>query len=275
MELYKIDFENGKSYIGITSKTTKHRIKQHLKDARSGKKQIINNALRKFNDFKVTTLVIANNWEWLCNLEKLAISAFNTLRPNGYNVSIGGDQPALGYKFSEEAKKKMSDQRKGKKIHNDDSKRRISESAKGNKRGLGRKKSEEEINQMRQRMKGNTFSLGLKRSDKTKLNMSLAAKNRSEENKKIISDTIIRTHLGAVRSNETKRKLSEFAKNRNDGHLERIIKLSAEANKGKKRSSISKARASVSMATICATKANRDFSFVNFNLLKESKCSKL
>lgn len=91
--LYQIDFPSGKKYIGISKHSADRRAKAHFDGARLGKKTIICNAIRKYGkeNCKVVTLVVANDIEYLKDLEVKAIAAFNTKYPNGYNCTKGGD----------------------------------------------------------------------------------------------------------------------------------------------------------------------------------------
>jgi hypothetical protein len=91
--LYSLTFPNGKQYIGITSKTAVVRFAGH-KDGAAGKRNsVIYSALRKYKpeNVDVKTLVIANDWKYLCELEKKTIVAFGTKYPQGYNMTDGGD----------------------------------------------------------------------------------------------------------------------------------------------------------------------------------------
>jgi hypothetical protein len=92
--LYQLTSPSGKSYIGISSKTAAIRFLKHTEHA-LGKRQngVLYSALRKYdpNSFKVETLVIANDWKYLCDLEIKVIAAFGTKYPNGYNMTDGGE----------------------------------------------------------------------------------------------------------------------------------------------------------------------------------------
>jgi group I intron endonuclease len=91
--LYKLTSPSGKSYIGISSKSTEARWAKHIEHA-LGKREngALYNALRKYgpHSFKVQTLAIAK-FDYLRELEKRAIRSFGTLYPNGYNVALGGE----------------------------------------------------------------------------------------------------------------------------------------------------------------------------------------
>ncbi len=90
--LYRLDFPNGKSYVGITSKTAEWRWKTHVQEAKQGK-YLINLAIRKHGpeSVKLTTLAQADDWAELCALERAAIIQHGTRSPHGYNVTDGGE----------------------------------------------------------------------------------------------------------------------------------------------------------------------------------------
>lgn len=92
--LYMLTSPAGKSYIGISSKTTEDRWAKHVEHA-LGKREsgALYAALRKYGheNFKLVTLVIADDWDYLCELERRAIAAFGTLAPAGYNMTLGGE----------------------------------------------------------------------------------------------------------------------------------------------------------------------------------------
>jgi hypothetical protein len=92
--LYQLTSPSGKSYIGISSKTAADRFAKHVEHA-LGKRQngVIYSALRKYGPaaFDVKTLVIANDFQYLCDLEVKAIAAFGTRYPSGYNMTDGGE----------------------------------------------------------------------------------------------------------------------------------------------------------------------------------------
>jgi hypothetical protein len=92
--LYQLISPSGKSYIGISSKTAADRFAKHTEHA-LGKRQngVLYSALRKYKpeNFQVKTLVIANDWDYLCDLEMKVIRAFGTRHPFGYNMTDGGE----------------------------------------------------------------------------------------------------------------------------------------------------------------------------------------
>ena len=108
MQLYKLDFPNGKSYIGITSKTAQERFIGHCNPAQ--KQNLCQKAIHKYGKENVIINVLAecDNWELLCIAEQEAIEKFNTITPNGYNLTLGGEG-TYGLKWSEESKSKLSE----------------------------------------------------------------------------------------------------------------------------------------------------------------------
>jgi hypothetical protein len=103
--LYILEFPNGKRYVGITKHTAEHRfIKGHLYS-----RHLVGKALMKYGKESVviTTLFESDDWDELCALEVETIKCFNTLRPNGYNLTVGGDGVA-GYTPTEAHREKVS-----------------------------------------------------------------------------------------------------------------------------------------------------------------------
>lgn len=85
---------SGKSYIGISSKSISDRWAKHVEHAKGTREAgALYHAMRKYGHaaFDIRLLVVANNWEYLCDLEKAAILVFNTKSPHGYNISAGGE----------------------------------------------------------------------------------------------------------------------------------------------------------------------------------------
>jgi hypothetical protein len=126
-ELYRLDFPNGKSYIGITNETAALRFARHVKKANAGQKQAVLNAIRKYSPgrVKVSTLVIANDWGYLLDLERRAIQAFGTKAPSGYNLTDGGEG-VLGLECRPETRAKISAANLGRKM-TDEQRAKVSE----------------------------------------------------------------------------------------------------------------------------------------------------
>jgi hypothetical protein len=108
-QLYKIEFKNGKSYVGISSISAEHRFKLHSTQPR----YLIGNAFKKYgaNDTQLTVLAEHDDWDTLCQMEASAIIEHNTKAPNGYNITSGGEG-VLGFKPTEEQNKARSEARK-------------------------------------------------------------------------------------------------------------------------------------------------------------------
>lgn len=101
--IYKIDFPNGKSYIGQSSN-----LKRRINDYKNWEKKCFNqtalyNAFKKFGGFAATTLTILYksggtlDKQKLNDLEINYIKNNNTMVPNGYNIQPGGNANS-GYK---------------------------------------------------------------------------------------------------------------------------------------------------------------------------------
>ncbi len=74
----------------------------------------ISRAINKYGKdaFFIEEIDRADSWEELMDLEKFYIKHFNTIAPNGYNLSFGGKG---GSGFTEETRKKLSIAATGKK----------------------------------------------------------------------------------------------------------------------------------------------------------------
>jgi hypothetical protein len=90
--LYMLTFPNDKKYVGITTRDIEWRFKQHV-SASVRNKTYLAKAIKKYgaDTIKKRVLVIANDADYLKDLEIKAIVAFNSKWPNGYNNTIGGD----------------------------------------------------------------------------------------------------------------------------------------------------------------------------------------
>lgn len=189
-ELYKLDFANGKSYIGISVKSAKARFDNHKRCAKTGKSAAIYNAWRKHGEPNLTVLAILEDRE-LASTERRAIAVYGTLVPGGYNMTPGGEispmlfpeiaakvsASMLGKVWSEERKVLRSKMMIGNKnllghSHSEESRAKMSESRKGVKR------SAESVEKMASKNRG------LKRSEETVKKNSAAASKWMEERKK-------------------------------------------------------------------------------------------
>ena len=96
--------KNGKSYIGLTTKTLSNRKSQHLRSAKSNSKSHFHKALRKYGEsvFEWSIVFWCNNLEDLYEKEKLVISLYEPWQL--YNKSLGGEHSAFGMKHTDETK---------------------------------------------------------------------------------------------------------------------------------------------------------------------------
>jgi len=108
--IYCITFENGKSYVGLAKYSIDKRIKGHLSMWK--KKNRKNNALYPAMDKYVFTVKVLENCELnqLCEREIFWIKELNTMSPNGYNLTSGGD---YGWSPSQETIEKIRKSKKG------------------------------------------------------------------------------------------------------------------------------------------------------------------
>lgn len=221
---------NGKTYIG------QHKYKK-LNDKYMGSGKLIKRAIEKYGleNFKKEILVFnVPKKEHADILEKTFIASEREKGKAEYNIADGGNggkiydvAPFKGEHHSEEARRKMSEAKKGKpsafkgKCHSEETKRKMSEARKG--RPSNRK--------------------GVHLSDEIKMNMSEAHKGHtaSEETRKKMS----KAQKGKHMSEDAKRKISEA----NKGHAvsEETKKKISESKKGKHNSEESKKKISESL----------------------------
>nr|WP_249816698.1 GIY-YIG nuclease family protein [Bradyrhizobium sp. 144] len=85
---------NSKVYVGITRRTTDHRMYMHVRaaDAGKGSAASLQHAIREFGAgaFEIRLLANANTIEELASLEVHYIRVHGSLAPNGYNLNRGG-----------------------------------------------------------------------------------------------------------------------------------------------------------------------------------------
>lgn len=210
---------NGKKYVGVTTK-----IKPEYRWGKNGegyKGQLFGRAILKYGWDNITHEVFeVESEEEMYRKEIELISFYHSNDPNfGYNNSSGGEKGALGCKYSEEIRKKMSEVRKGK-HPSEETRKRMSEARKG------RPHSEEARKHMAEAQKKvhldpeyrkriSEANRGRTCSEETRKKMSEAKKGKpckpfSEEHRKHIAEA----RKGKLRSEETRKKLSEVNKKR-------------------------------------------------------------
>ena len=111
--VYRVDFPNGKSYVGVTSYNLNYRKREHFYKVRRGSKTAFHCALRKY--WKHNKWSILGEYETFDCAKKKEIElikSLDTRAPHGYNLTTGGDG-IVGQKFSLEYRKKLSEAHMG------------------------------------------------------------------------------------------------------------------------------------------------------------------
>lgn len=110
MLIYKATV-NRKSYIGKTINSFNIRLSHHKSCVNKKKSKIyFHCSIRKYGWDKVKWEILEDDitdFEYLKKREQFYIKKYNTLAPNGYNLTIGGDG-TFGYKHTKETKRKVS-----------------------------------------------------------------------------------------------------------------------------------------------------------------------
>lgn len=141
MIIYKITNNiNGKIYIGQTTRSLEERLSEHKRK----RKPLISKALRKYGieNFSIEIIYEASTIDELNKKEFEFIRKYNCITPNGYNQCEGGGN-TIGYNHTKEAKERMS-KAKSKiytgennpmygKHHSDEAKKKMSEKRKNRK----------------------------------------------------------------------------------------------------------------------------------------------
>lgn len=189
MFVYKISNNiNGKVYIGITSSSIEQRYKWHVRDCKNGVNKKLYHAMRKYgiDNFKIELIESADD-AIIDKREEFYIKLYDSFS-NGYNaspVSHGIRQ------HNETTKKRMSEKAKGRKQSkdtlnkksiamknfwkdNDELKKQYSQQAQTNFKNREYTQTNEFRENARQRM------LGTKRSEETKNKIGNANRNRPQ-----------------------------------------------------------------------------------------------
>ena len=110
MIIYKITNKiNNKNYICQTIKSLDERIKNHIKESKKESNRPFLRSLIKYgiDNFSFEIIDYANNLDELNDKEIYWIDKFNSLSPNGYNITAGGQGKKL--KSTEEFSKSISE----------------------------------------------------------------------------------------------------------------------------------------------------------------------
>ena len=136
MVIYKIENKiDGKIYVGQTQRTLEERMKEHLKKSCTVYgNSYIDRAIKKYG-IEIFSVEIVEECETLDELnerEIFWIKFYNCKKPNGYNLTDGGEGTS-GHIVTEETRKKISESHKGKngRICSKETKAKISMANKG------------------------------------------------------------------------------------------------------------------------------------------------
>lgn len=144
----------GEEYVGKTTKTLEERKKVHLKAMKTSK-QFIHRAMTKHGVENFSWMILEEVKSDIDGREKYWIEALDTLSPNGYNLSRGGEGgdawSVSGKVQTQEAKDKISKALSGRK-YSEERKKQISL------KQLGHKTSEETKKKISSSLKGTRFS---------------------------------------------------------------------------------------------------------------------
>ena len=253
--IYKITNQvNGKAYIGITVNSLEFRISQHRRDVRC----IMHKAFKKYGieNFDIEVLMdseeypLLNTLEYLNKSERNFIKVFNTLAPNGYNFRTGG---GAGGKCSEETKRKISESLKGEKHQyyrkslTPEHREKIGDAQRGEKNhAYGKSPSAETRRKRSIALKGRVFTDEHKR----KIGLANKGKKHTEETRRKMAESKkgkVYPHHGKPHTEETKRKISLAKKGFR--HTEETKRHLAIACRGWKQTEDTKRRISESKYT--------------------------
>jgi len=109
MIIYKVvNAINGKCYIGQTTQSLGKRKVGHKFETKNGT-TYFSNALRKygFKNFKWEVIEECDDKEQLDEMEFHYIKQYNSFKPEGYNLTLGGDKGTFGWKPTKENKEKI------------------------------------------------------------------------------------------------------------------------------------------------------------------------
>ena len=177
--VYKISCSvNGKIYVGYTGKTAEERFNAHLLNARWRKRTALYDAIRTYgNDsFSVELLVECETHAQACSEEIKFIAELNSMLPNGYNMTSGGDGVPVPIEVHKEAGRRKLGVVTEKQRAYFNSRRGVKHSpehiAKVAAKHLGSKRSEETRRRMSEAQKGRM------NSEEARQKMSKAMKGR-------------------------------------------------------------------------------------------------
>jgi len=171
---------NNKEYIGLTKRPLEQRWKQHIRESNRENgwewNTPLGNAIKKYgkDSFQVFVLEHCNSIDEMKQKEIQLIKERKSLATeNGYNLTLGGDG-RLGYKLSEETKRKIGEGNLGK-VMSADAREKMSVAAK--KRCVGKPSPMEgKKHTIESKQKIVSFLTGRKQSEETKRKRSESMK---------------------------------------------------------------------------------------------------
>jgi len=175
--------QNGKVYIGKTTRTVAQRWTNLLAEVKRGSTNPIHNAIRKYGagSFVTDILYEAKTFEELTAMEIFFIVLHQSHKSeNGYNLTLGGDgaspgelNPMWGKTHTDEVKAAQRTRRLGTK-QTEKTKKKIGDAVRGEKNGFyGHKHSDQTLAILAE--KSREQMLGVKRSVETRRKMKLSA----------------------------------------------------------------------------------------------------
>ena len=147
MRIYSIylitNIVNQKRYVGFTSRRPQQRWSDHKVDAANPKRgSVLHKAMRKYGieNFLFEVIYCSKEKDYIISMEEFFIREYDTITDNGkgYNCTYGGEF----HEVSQISREKMAIAKDGKlnhfygKKHNEDSKRKMSDSLTGTKKNI-------------------------------------------------------------------------------------------------------------------------------------------
>lgn len=215
---------NNKQYIGQSVDYIK-RYERHLSAASNGVKKRLYDSIRKYGseNFDISVICECTSKEEMDSLERYYIDKYNTIHPNGYNMTIGGDGGNTLIKWSEQDKidlyKRQAESRLGQK-RTTEQKETMSVAAKVRES----KKTPEEKKLISEKMSTTCKERGIRPPDYTMYKKGeksgFSGNKHSEDTKKKISMARLgKTYeeiMGEEKAKTLKLKKSEYMKTTNN-----------------------------------------------------------
>jgi group I intron endonuclease len=178
--IYGIKYQDKIIYVGQTIRKLKNRISQYksqIKQSSQRQYYILNHLRKHFDESEFIVLHEQKEGEDLDILEKYYIKEYNTIAPNGMNLTDGGGS----CKISDISKEKMSKSRLGKIPWNKDTRGVM----KAWNKGIKGPPQSEEVRNKKKRFGDENHFFGKTHSDETKKKISESKKGKSEAHNKI------------------------------------------------------------------------------------------